>query len=117
MKGTRVLFIGAIAALVLVMTVPWVSQETYAAEAVVHIERLRPAESQEVESGGGEIPSVLLSPIVRGNDTTRIEQLVPAETAESEMGGGETPSALLPPFERGHDTGRIERLLPAETAE
>ncbi len=116
MKGIEVLLIGAVVALVVVM-VPLVSQKAYAADTVLYIERLVPAESQEVETGGGEIPWVSLSPIVRGNDTGRIEQLLPADSAEVEMGGGEIPRVLMTPFERGHDTGRIERLLPAESAE
>jgi len=115
MKGIEALLIAVIVALVAV-TVPVRSQKAYA-DVNAYIERLVPADSQEVETGGGETPWVFMSPIERGNDTGRIEQLLPAESQEVETGGGETPSVLMSPFERGNDTGRIERLLPAESAE
>ncbi len=111
-RGIELLLTGAVAALIAVM-VPLVSQTAYAAD-VGYIERLVPAESQEVEVGGGETPWASIEPFVRGNDTGRIGQLLPAESQEVEVGGGETPPVSMEPFTRGHDTGKIELLLPAE---
>jgi hypothetical protein len=111
MKGIEFLLIGAMVALVAV-TVPFVSQTAYAAD-IGYIERLVPAESQEVETGGGETPWVSLEPFARGNDTSMIEQLLPAESGELETGGGEASPVLMTPFERGNDPAYIERLLPS----
>ena len=113
MKVLEFLLIGAMVALVAV-TLP-VASQTVAAD-VGSIEKLVPAESAEVETGGGETAWVLMEPVERGHDTFSIEKLVPAESAfvEAEIGAGETASVLLAPSERGHDTGRIELLLPAD---
>jgi hypothetical protein len=113
MKGIEYLLIGAVVALVAV-TLPVVSQTVYAAD-IGYIEKLVPAESVEVETGGGETAWVLMAPFERGNDTGYIEKLLPAESfVEAETGAGETVRVLMAPSERGHDTGRIELLVPAE---
>jgi hypothetical protein len=113
MKGIELLLIGVMVALVAV-TLPVVSQTVYAAD-IGYIEKLVPAESAEIVTGGGETAWVLMEPLERGHDTAYIEKLLPAESfVEAKIGAGETARVLLAPSERGHDTGRIELLLPAE---
>ena len=113
MKG--LILIGAMIAL-FVVAVPLVSQKAYAADTG-YIELLVPAESQELEMGGGETPFVPMEPVVLGNDSGFIERLLPAESEELETGGGETaPMDWVPiaPVELGHDASYIERLLPSD---
>ena len=110
MKGITVLFIGIVVALV-AATVSFVPQKIYA-DDIGYIERLVPAESQPVETGGGETAGAMLVPFPRGND--RIEELLPAESQETETGGGEGAKMFVSPSEvRTHDTSRIHLLLPA----
>lgn len=113
MKGIKILLTGVMVALVAVM-LPCALQPAYAAEYGYGVADV-PAESAEIELGGGEAAWVLMEPVERGHDTAHIEKLLPAESfAEAEMGAGETIWVLLVPPERVHDTGRIEALLPAE---
>ena len=115
MKEIKILLVGVMAAFVAV-AVQFVPQAGYA-EDIGYIERLVPAESMEVETGGGETPFVEVEPFVRGNDPGYIERLLPAESLEAETGGGETLYVEMEPFVRGNDPGYIERLLPAESAQ
>ncbi len=115
MKGREILLIAVMTTLV-VIVVPLVSQKAYAADTG-YIELLIPAESREVETGGGETPFVPMEPAVLGNHTGHIERLVPAETQETETGGGEIPFVPMEPVVLGNDAGFIERLLPAESQE
>lgn len=112
MKGKGTL-IGGVVAVLAALLLPFTLQAAYADE-VIHIERLLPAESAEVETGGGEAVWMVLSPYEKADDTFRIERLLPAESGEVEVGAGETPGVLLAPTEMGYDTGRIELLLPAK---
>jgi len=122
MKGTKaieILLTGVMAVLVAV-ALPVLSRTVYAADVSNNIERLVPAESMEVELGGGEAPAWVESqPFILGTDAGYIERLLPAESQISEpaMGGGETTWMEYKPFKFGHDAGHIERLLPAESAE
>ena len=112
MKAVEMMFL-ALAAAVVLVTIPAVS---YAASGigVTNIERVIPAETEEFETGGGEMPHMMFEPSVFANDAGHIEQLLPAETPEFETGGGETPLMLLSPSVFTNDAGYIERLLPAE---
>lgn len=104
MKGIKLVLIVAMVAL-LGGTVSLVSEKAYATD---HIAYLVPAESGVVETGGGEIPAVLMSPTKFGND--RIELLLPAKSEVAETGGGEILAVLMAPTRFVDD--RIE-LLPA----
>jgi len=104
MKGIKLLLIVAMVAL-LAGTVSLVSHKAYAAD---HIAYLVPAESGVVETGGGEIPAVLMAPTKFDNE--RIELLLPAGSEVAETGGGEIPAVLMAPTKFADD--RIE-LVPA----
>ena len=119
MNGTtliEVLLTGLMAAL-LAVTLPVSTRTAYAFDTG-HIERLIPAESMEVETGGGEAPWVEYQPsFVLSNDAGYIERLLPAEPQVSEeaMGGGESRRIeYAEPLKFSHDAGHIERLLPAD---
>ena len=102
MKGIKVLLLCAIVALVAV-TVPFASQKAYAAD-YGNIERLVPAESPGVETGGGEI----FATAVGFEKLTGVAGICPAETAAVETGGTLWPARLAPM----DAAGRIE-LCPA----
>jgi len=115
-RAIQVLLTGIIAALVAV-TLPVLTRTAYAVDTG-HIERVIPAESMEVETGGGETPFVENGPSFElSNNTVYIERLLPAESQGSEeaMGGGESNwMDYSKPLEFSHDASRIERLLPAD---
>jgi hypothetical protein len=113
MTATKILLMGMMVALVAV-AVQFVPR-TANADDVGYIERLIPAESMEVETGGGEVYYTEMEPFVRGNDPGFIERLLPAESMEVETGGGDTPVVWSEEPLRGNDPGYIERLLPAES--
>ena len=108
MKGMK--FIGAMVVLSL-MIAPMMSQIAYAAEAG-HIAYLLPAESVEVETGGGETIGVLMEPTAFTHDAGNIAYLLPAESVEVETGAGEGARVLMAPTEFRYD--RIELLYPAK---
>jgi hypothetical protein len=111
MKGIELLLIGVMVVLVAV-AVPGVTQT---AHGYVDIERLVPAETQEVEAGAGEAFIGLMAPTAFSHDTARIELLLPAESGEVvESGAGETLWVPMKPVAFGHDAARIELLLPAD---
>jgi hypothetical protein len=112
MKAIEMMLL-ALAAAFVVVTVPAVSYAVYGS-GVTHIEQVIPAESQELEPGGGEMPHMMFEPSVFTNNAGQIEQLLPAESLELEPGGGETPIMVIDPSKFTHDAGRIEQLLPAE---
>ncbi len=103
MKGRIVLFIAAMAALV--VAVSFVPVKAYAAD-VGYIERLVPAETQEAETGGGEMP---FTPVMF-EKATGLPGLSPGETQEVDLGGIPWPER----FEKEDAAGRIERLSPSE---
>ena len=114
MKGTELLVIGVILVLVAVL-VPGVSQTVYAADNYLDIERLVPADTQEVEAGAGEAFIGPMAPTAFSDDTAKIELLLPAGSAEIvETGAGETLWVPIKPEAFSHDTSRIDRLLPAD---
>jgi hypothetical protein len=105
MKGTVILLAVLIVGLLAVIG----SETVY---AVDRIELLVPAESQAVETGGGEGAGMLLAAFKC--ESGSIESLCPAEAAEVgvEMGAGEDAGILLTPFKCG--SGSIESLCPAK---
>jgi len=116
-KGIQFLLVGA-TAMAVVLVISFASQPVYAA-TVGPIERLMPAESMPVESGGGGMLWAPSEPFNFDNDTGYVERLLPAEsiTPETYMGGGETSRMLSATFKFTNDAGHIERLRPAESVE
>ena len=109
MKGNLLLLFGVMV-LIAAVAVPGV----YAAGNYVEIERLVPAETQEIEAGAVEAVG-LMAPTAFSHDTAKIELLLPHGAAEIvETGAGEALWVPMKPTAFSHDTARIELLLPAD---
>ena len=110
MKGIELLLFGLMVVIAAVAVTG-----VYAAGNYVEIERLVPAETQEIEAGAGTAVVGLMAPTAFSHDTAKIELLLPHGAAEIvETGAGEALWVPMKPTAFSHDTARIELLLPAD---